>query len=260
MTDRDDILDDKDGVAAEYVLGTLDADERAAADRLRANDKDVNAAIEEWEMRLAPLLSYVPETTPPATVFERILERLDRDGKSGDLANARQPTPAANLAVERAKRRGDGWRNVAVGALALAAGLLVVVISPDVRSQLGLPGTSSGAENYVAVFNAGDTQPAFVLSINLQTKALTVRPVDAVPLTDDTYQLWIAPDPAAPTPQSLGLLKSAETTKTSLEQFETSVLKRATFGISREPAGGSPTGQPTNPALHGTLIPVDQAR
>jgi anti-sigma-K factor RskA len=33
------------------------------------------------------------------------------------------------------------------------------------------------------------------------------------------------------------------------------VVQTATFGVSLEPAGGSPTGRPTGPALHAKLIP-----
>ena len=51
MTDHDDI----DMLAAEYVLGTLDAEERAEVARRRQHDAGLDACILAWEARLAPL-------------------------------------------------------------------------------------------------------------------------------------------------------------------------------------------------------------
>ena len=51
MTDHDDI----DMLAAEYVLGTLDAGERTEVARRRQHDADLDACILAWEARLAPL-------------------------------------------------------------------------------------------------------------------------------------------------------------------------------------------------------------
>ena len=45
-------------------------------------------------------------------------------------------------------------------------------------------------------------------------------------------------------------------TERALDEISPAVLRDALFGISLEPAGGSPTGRPTGPALHGTLIPT----
>ena len=58
--------DDRDMLAAEYVLGTLDAAERAnVASRLGA-DADLALAVAAWEDRLSPLLDGVHEIAPPA--------------------------------------------------------------------------------------------------------------------------------------------------------------------------------------------------
>ena len=64
--------DDKDGFAAEYVLGTLDTDERAQADALVLVDPDFATAVKLWERRLGELNVLVAPVEPPAPVWERI--------------------------------------------------------------------------------------------------------------------------------------------------------------------------------------------
>ena len=39
-----------------------------------------------------------------------------------------------------------------------------------------------------------------------------------------------------------------------LASFEPGVISSATYGISLEPVGGSPTGRPTSPAIHARLV------
>ena len=52
MTEDDDI----DGLAGEYVLGSLSADERREVGSRRRADRALEAAIGAWEQRLAPLI------------------------------------------------------------------------------------------------------------------------------------------------------------------------------------------------------------
>ena len=83
-----------------------------------------------------------------------------------------------------------------------------------------------------------------------------MRQVAADRLTDKSYQLWIAPQPGA-APQPLGVLANdASEVKATLAAYEPSVINNATFGISLEPPGGSPTGQPTGPVIHAKLLEV----
>ncbi|CAN0494860.1 unnamed protein product, partial [Phaeothamnion confervicola] len=72
-----------------------------------------------------------------------------------------------------------------------------------------------------------------------------------------TYQLWIASEQLGPRPRSLGLIGDGSGPgQAVLSAYEPALLSRATFGVSLEPAGGSPTGQPTSPALHAKLLPA----
>ncbi|MEO8669058.1 MAG: hypothetical protein ABI399_11120, partial [Bauldia sp.] len=72
MTERDDI----EALAAEYVLGTLDAGERSAAEARLAADMSFRAAVAAWERRLQPLADALPPVEPPADLFHRIAPRI----------------------------------------------------------------------------------------------------------------------------------------------------------------------------------------
>ena len=79
MTEEENI----DGLAAEYVLGSLDAAERAEVEARRALEGSFAAAVEAWERRLAPLLEAAPEVAPPPDLFDRILVRIAEEPVRG---------------------------------------------------------------------------------------------------------------------------------------------------------------------------------
>ena len=72
MTARDDI----DDLAGEYVLGTLDAGERALVAARRQREPDLDAAIRDWERRLAPLDAATKSVAPPADLCARVVRRM----------------------------------------------------------------------------------------------------------------------------------------------------------------------------------------
>jgi anti-sigma-K factor RskA len=233
MTDGDDI----EMLAAEYVLGTLDAAERADVARRRAREPQLDAAISAWERRLGPLATAVPAVEPPADLLDKIRGRIDRAGAGGEV-----------VVLRRALRR---WRAVGLSAMAAAAALLVVI---GVREAGREP-----PSRYVAVFHQNDETPSFLLSIDLTERRVTIQPVAAPRQPDRTYQLWIASDQLGARPRSLGLLSDASLTTAEIDlPIDVASLRTATFGISVEPKGGSPTGVPTGPALHARLLRVPQ--
>jgi anti-sigma-K factor RskA len=75
MSDRDDL----EMQIAEYVLGTLPADERDALSARRQSDPALDALILEWEERLSGLADAVEPVQPGPEVFASIERALDRD-------------------------------------------------------------------------------------------------------------------------------------------------------------------------------------
>ena len=130
MTEEDDI----DGLAAEYVLGSLDPAERADVDRRRTADASLAAAIQSWERRLGPLSEQVPGVEPPPHLLDGILSRISAPGV--------QPARSAEIIP---LRRGSGRRfgfTTAAGALAACLALAVVWFADTPPGQP--PGTQVG--------------------------------------------------------------------------------------------------------------------
>ena len=237
MTDREDI----DLLAAEYVLGTLDHAERSSVAARRLREPDLDSAINDWEGRLTALNEKVVDVQPGADVFDKIMARIDAPAEAATNANSAE--------IIQLRHRLTGWRRLAIGATAVAATMAGIFI----YDSAVFPARN---QQYVAVFNQGDQQPSFILSIDLETRELTIRPVAAHAPSGKSYELWIVSDRIKL--RSLGLLDSAVSpTRKQLGEFDPALLQKATFGISLEPKGGSPIGKPTGPALHGKLIPAD---
>lgn len=235
--------EDIDALAGEYVLGTLDREERAAVDRRRRQEKRLDAAIQSWQARLAPLDHAIRPVPPPADLLARIEARLGADLEGRGGANV--------IALDAVRRSLSRWRAAALAASAVAASLLAFI---GLRETMWSP---QPVDRYVAVFAKDDVLPAFYFTIDLRSRTLTIRPVGAQPQQGKTYELWIASDELGPGPRSLGVLEAslAPTTKT-LAGYDPELLQKATFGVSLEPEGGSPTGRPTSPALHSKLLPA----
>ena len=234
MTDRDDI----DMLAAEYVLGTLEPAQRQSVEKRRSQEPELDRAISDWEARLSPLNAHYDPVAPTRDLFAGIRARIESTAQAATQAASQAASQQAPGIAEFAKikRKLAIWRAGALGAAAIAASMFVVLLSNDVN-----------------------TQPAFVMSVDLETREVTIRPVEATMPEGKTYQLWIVTEETGPKPKSLGLLENiANPTTKQLGGFDPAMLRNATFGISLEPEGGSPTGQPTGPAIHGRLISVAQ--
>jgi hypothetical protein len=118
--------EDTDGLAAEYVLGSLDAAERRQVNVLRQTDQSLSAAIDAWEQRLGPLNERGRGIEPPAHLWDGILSRI-----SSQVA---QQSGAAEVAP---LRRASGRRWVLVtGASALAASLVLAIVWSLIRQPM----------------------------------------------------------------------------------------------------------------------------
>jgi anti-sigma-K factor RskA len=238
-----EIDDDRQGLAAEWVLGTLDARERAAAETRRAADPAFDAMIRDHERRLAPLLASVAEVTPPADLEDRLFARLAAEQP------AATPAEGDDGVVVALRRRLRLWQGAAVG-LAMATAALLVMVVP----QRGV--TPNGS--FVAVLQSSGVEPAFVATIDLGAGTVKVRRVGAEARSDRAYELW-AVGGGRPAPVSLGVVDaSARIPVARLGAADRAHLDATAFAISLEPPGGSPTGSPTGPVLWvGKLTPTE---
>jgi hypothetical protein len=109
--------DDIDGLAAEYVLGSLSVAERREVDARRQTDTALAAAIVAWERRLGPLGERTPDEAPAAHLFDAVLLRISAE-------TAQAASAAAVVPLRRAT--GRRWA-IAAAASALAASLALMV-------------------------------------------------------------------------------------------------------------------------------------
>ena len=64
--------EDHIALAAEYALGTLDADERALVETMMIVDHGFKELVEAWDRKLAPLHQMVGPIEPPDHVWDKI--------------------------------------------------------------------------------------------------------------------------------------------------------------------------------------------
>src|ERR1041385_5598417 len=85
--------EDQLALAAEYALGTLDADERAQADAMMAVDREFAALVETWSHRLGALNQMVGSVEPRPEVWDRIREAAGLSGAQMPLLLPDAPAP-----------------------------------------------------------------------------------------------------------------------------------------------------------------------
>jgi anti-sigma-K factor RskA len=225
--------------AAEFALGTLDPGERAAVAARRLREPELDAAIGAWERRLAPLAEAVPPLAPPRDYLGDIEARIAARGA---------PDQDDVVDLTRRLRR---WRLGAVAASILAAAL---AIGGGLREFARAP----MPHEFVAILQKSADEPAFVVTVNIDTRDLTVRPVAAPPQAGKAYELWIIDRDKLGAPRSLGVIDAANpTVNPSLNRFDRGVVEKATYAVTIEPAGGSPDGKPSGPPVFvGKLFPT----
>ena len=281
--------EDDIALAAEYALGTLDADERSQIETMMAVDAEFTAVVHAWENRLGVLNQMVGPIEPRPVVWENIRAAIGHSGPQLPLAlpealappaavNAGPMPPVADQFVQddskviRLSGRVRRWRNVASFATAAAAALIamlaVQVYQPDLlpdrlrpkpRTQVvevksPAPPASPSAQ-YVAVLQRDGGAPAFILTVDAASKNFTVRKVGADPEPGKSFELWLISD-KLPQPRSLGVIGGSEfTARPVLAAYDTSMINAATYAVTVEQAGGSPDGKPHSaPVYAGKLI------
>ena len=233
-------LTDDDALAAELVIGTLDSAEREAAELRRRRDPAFAALAEAWAAQLAPLLEAVDSVTPPGTALQAILSQIDglrSDRNRGDTGGR----------VIQLRREIRTWRVATAVTTALAAGLgLWIAIAGGF--------TRGPVRTYMAVLQTGDAGPAFLVSLDLGKRRMTVMPASAPVTGDRSLELWMIASKEA-VPQSLGLIDASAPVRTVLPDVGSDRISNATYAVTLEPRGGSPTGKPTSsPILAGHLV------
>jgi anti-sigma-K factor RskA len=312
--------DEKDALAAEYVLGTLSADEREQVEALASIDPGFAKVVAQWERRLGELNVMVEAVEPPPEVWHRLRVEVGStapaagegapvslapgaidagllpagveprsenaapslgDAIAGGLAKSlaepaesprEAPAPRPEPRIERstAERGGEviylarrvrQWRQMTAALGALAAVLAIYIglqqfapglvpFGPQPQTVAAQPpGASRLAGELVAALQQEPTGPAFLLTIDPQSRTLIVRRVSATAEAGRSYELWLISSRFSGA-RSLGVIGGDEFTQRPIpSEFNADTIRTASYAVSLEPAGGSKSKGPTGPIL-----------
>jgi anti-sigma-K factor RskA len=88
--------EDHIALAAEYALGTLDADERTQVEAMMSLDAEFTTLVQAWEFRLGVLNQMVGSVEPPTDLWERIRTAVGLTGEQqAPLVLPEEPPPIA---------------------------------------------------------------------------------------------------------------------------------------------------------------------
>src|SRR5260370_41490934 len=93
--------EDHIALAAEYALGTLDADERAQVETMMAVDTEFTAIVHAWEHRLGVLNQMVGSVEPRPIVWENIRAAVGPAEPPTPMMLPEAPPPAAPVVAEQ---------------------------------------------------------------------------------------------------------------------------------------------------------------
>ncbi|HEX8513460.1 MAG TPA: anti-sigma factor [Allosphingosinicella sp.] len=238
MTDTFTPQEERDLVAAEYVLGLLEGEALMSARGRAATEPAFAAAVAQWEARLEPLFEGFAEVAPPAHLWESIKRSLDSQ-------------EAAGSSVVPLQSRERLWRGWAVAMTAVAAGLALVlalgVAQPDPPPSA--PPAEQRAPTLFASLASEDGRAALAVAFEPGRDTMVVTPARLLAATGRDHELWlIAGEGAAPV--SLGIVRGPTPRRMPVPAaLRGAVAPEATVALSVEPTGGSPTGSPTGPVI-----------
>lgn len=216
-------------LAAEYVVGTLQGAARQRFERWMMASSRLRRQVWYWERRLQPFNDSLPEASPPDAVWQAIEQRLFPD--------------TVEPAAPRWWQTIAAWRwSTAIAMLAVFA-LLVWTPPPAVVTH------------YVGVVQSQQAEPLWLVNASADQR-LTVKAMPPVQPADGgrDYQLWLLPESGAPVSLALLPTGGAQLQVDLSNQQVRQLLQSRSLAISLEPAGGSPTGQPTGPVVYQTRL------
>ena len=239
--------DDRSVAAGEYVLGTLQAQDRAAFDRVLAGDPALQAEVYAWQDRLVGLTQRVDAVEPDPRWWSQIEARLLPASTTAPLPATATAAATATATAKSAPSANDPqWRRLriwqTVSGLAIAASLLLATLL-----VARMPAGTEPAR-YLAVLQAPDKSAGWIVeaSVGGRLRLLPIGTSAAVP-AGKALQFWTKAK-SATGPTSLGLIRPGEVTDLPASRLPTLEADQL-FELTLEPEHGSPIARPTGPVL-----------
>ncbi len=215
-----------DLIAAEYVLGVLDAAARQRADTRMVSDRAFARMVDSWQHRFEPLDGEYEAVAPPLMLKAALDKRLFAS------TEAKAPGLFQSLSF---------WRGLSLASLALAAFVIVPEVlrkEPQIAKVVPIVApmqADTGEVRFVALYEPGSDE-------------IRVTRVKADKAGDKDFELWFVDGSSAP--ESMGVLSNAETISLKVKpEMVARINAGDAFAVSVEPLGGSPTGSATGPVI-----------
>lgn len=237
--------DERNDMAADYVMGLLDATEQTAADKRMETDAAFAQAVNAWRERLSGFDASAESVKPGPGLWSRIAETTKKETISA-LPGARSAMLGAtiwnNLQFWRTAGLASGFAALFFAVIAIGA----ITTSKELRRDLVALAQSKPV--YVAILvndttkEAGAVVNAFA---NGRVELIPLKAIDVPP--GRALQVWTLWDRSVG-PKSIGLTGQSRTLQLNLDTLPETVADQL-FEITLEPEGGSPIGRPTGPIL-----------
>ncbi|WP_309638403.1 anti-sigma factor domain-containing protein [Methylibium sp.] len=234
--------EDRSVAAGEYVLGTQDAEARAAFEQALAADAALQAEIYVWQDRLLGLVGRVAPAEPPLQMWPQIEAKIAAPVIAPRATGVPMPgtdtaRPSANDPLWRRLRRWQMTGGLAIAASLVLASLLVLRAPAPAESQ-----------RYLAVLQSPDLTAGWVVEASARGGVRLVPVGTTAPVPPGkALQFWTKPLGAAG-PTSLGLVRPGQVTELPAARLP-ALGEQQLFELTLEPETGSPIGRPTGPIL-----------
>lgn len=224
--------------AGELALGLLDGSELDAARRRTMSDSAFARSVENWEARLAGLALDVSEAVPSPHVW-RAVQRQIGGGR------------AAELHLQRAL---TFWRAATAAAAVVAAALALDLVVQRPAPPPALTAPVQPKPILAARLTSPKGAVVFIAVLDPARHELVLAPATVQAKAGRSPELWLMPTGGKPIALGVGTFDRVIRLNPASGLVGSAQAK---LGVSLEPEGGSPTGQPTGPVLGtGELAPL----
>lgn len=205
--------DQRNQCAAEYVLGTLDQQEKIRFEALLAISHDLQAEVEQWREHLDILNSELQPIAPPKTVWPKI----------------------SDATASKQRLTLYSWRTLSFLSVLFAVALgFFVTQSP--RTQ----------DVYVYLINNQQEQPGWMVHTALAQDELVIQTLHPGELPKDQhYELWLTEK--GHEPMTLGFLPRQGEKRITIPQSWKSRLLNCEIVVTLEGPKGAPNGYELGP-------------
>jgi anti-sigma-K factor RskA len=208
--------EDQIALAAEYALGTLDAEERAQVETMMSVDPEFTAMVVAWEHKLGALNQMVGSVEPRAEVWEKIRAAIGHSGRQSTLVfpdpappSTAPETDAARVIAEAADMLRADTSSIGTFSADTSA---VDTSSTDDSNVIELAGrvrrwraiataTSAIAAALVVMIGVGVSMPDLLpdsMRPKARTQVVETKPPPAAPQPSGQYVAVLQKDAGGP--------------------------------------------------------------